>query len=64
MLGNILIIDDDQGVLESLVLLLRGESKKVLTLADPNQLHSTLKLGLFDVELLDMNFSTGRNTGN
>ena len=64
MLGNILIIDDDQGVLESLVLLLRGESKKVLTLADPNQLHSTLKPGLFDVVLLDMNFSTGRNTGN
>jgi DNA-binding NtrC family response regulator len=64
MLGNILIIDDDQGVLESLVLLLRGESKKVLTLADPKQLHSTLKPGIFDVVLLDMNFSTGRNTGN
>ena len=64
MLGNILIIDDDQGVLESLVLLLRGESKKVLTLLDPKQLHSTLKPGLFDVVLLDMNFSTGRNTGN
>ena len=64
MLGNILIIDDDQGVLESLVLLLRGESKKVLTLADPKQLHSTMKPGIFDVVLLDMNFSTGRNTGN
>ena len=64
MLGNILIIDDDQGVLESLDLLLRGESKKVLTLADPNRLHSTLKPGIYDVVLLDMNFSTGRNTGN
>jgi len=64
MLGNILIIDDDQGVLESLDLLLRGESKKVHTLADPNRLHSTLKPGIFDVVLLDMNFSTGRNTGN
>ena len=64
MLGNILIIDDDQGVLESLDLLLRGESKKVVTLNDPNRLHSTLKPGLFDVVLLDMNFSTGRNTGN
>jgi DNA-binding NtrC family response regulator len=64
MLGNILIIDDDQGVLESLDLLLRGESKKVQTLADPKQLHSTLKPGIFDVVLLDMNFSTGRNTGN
>jgi len=64
MLGNILIIDDDQGVLESLDLLLRGESKKVLTLTDPKRLHSTLKQGIFDVVLLDMNFSTGRNTGN
>jgi len=64
MLGNILIVDDDQGVLESLDLLLRGESKKVVTLNDPNRLHSILKPGLFDVVLLDMNFSTGRNTGN
>lgn len=64
MLGNILIIDDDQGVLESLDLLLRGESKKVVTLKDPNRLQSTLKQGIFDVVLLDMNFSTGRNTGN
>jgi len=64
MLGNILIIDDDQGVLESLDLLLRGEAKKVLTLADPSRLHSTMKPGIFDVVLLDMNFSTGRNTGN
>ena len=64
MLGNILIIDDDRGVLESLDLLLRGESKKVVTLNDPNRLHSALKPGLFDVVLLDMNFSTGRNTGN
>ena len=63
MLGNILIVDDDQGVLESLDLLLRGESKKVVTLIDPNGLHSALKPGLFDVVLLDMNFSTGRNTG-
>jgi len=64
MLGNILIIDDDQGVIESLDLLLRGESKKVITLADPNRIHYSIKPGLFDVVLLDMNFSTGRNTGN
>lgn len=64
MLGNILIVDDDEGVLESLDLLLRGESKQVLTLADPNRLPSILNPGKFDVVLLDMNFSTGRNTGN
>jgi len=63
MLGNILIIDDDQGVLESLDLLLRGEAKKVVTQVDPGKIHSVIKAGLFDVVLLDMNFSTGRNTG-
>jgi DNA-binding NtrC family response regulator len=63
MLGNILIIDDDQGVLESLDLLLRGESKKVVTLNDPEKVHTSIKPGLFDAVLLDMNFSTGRNTG-
>ena len=64
MLGNLLIIDDDQGVLESLELLIRGESKKVLTLSDPNRMNSTLERESFDAVLLDMNFTTGRNTGN
>jgi len=64
MLGNILIIDDDQAVLESLELLLRGESKKVVTMTNPNLLASSVKQGLFDAVLLDMNFSSGRNTGN
>lgn len=64
MLGNILIIDDDQAVLESLELLLRGESKKVATMANPNLLVSSVKRDLFDAVLLDMNFSSGRNTGN
>ena len=64
MLGNILIIDDDQGVLESLDLLLRGEAKGVRTLADTKEIHATIRPGTFDVILLDMNFTTGRNTGN
>jgi DNA-binding NtrC family response regulator len=64
MLGNLLIIDDDPGVLESLDLLLRGESKRVTTLSDPNQLNYTLEKNGFDAVLLDMNFRTGRNTGN
>jgi len=63
MLGKILIIDDDRGVLDSLDLLLRGEAKEVSTLADPNRLYEVLKPGLFDAVLLDMNFTTGRNTG-
>jgi DNA-binding NtrC family response regulator len=63
MLGKILIIDDDQGVLESLDLLLRGEADKISTLSDPGQLLEVLGAELFDAVVLDMNFTTGRNTG-
>jgi DNA-binding NtrC family response regulator len=64
MLGNLLIIDDDRAVLESLDLLLRGEARSIRTLSDPNQLYSVLENAAFDAVLLDMNFTTGRNTGN
>ena len=64
MLGNLLIIDDDLAVLESLDLLLRGESQSIKTLSDPNQLNSALERTNFDAVLLDMNYTTGRNTGN
>lgn len=64
MLGNLLIIDDDLAVLESLELLLRGESRSVVSLSDPKQLNSVLESQIFDAVLLDMNFTTGRNTGN
>lgn len=64
MLGNILILDDDRDVLESLELLLRSEAGSVSTMSDPRQLPSFLKPGMFDVVLLDMNFASGRTTGN
>jgi DNA-binding NtrC family response regulator len=64
MLGDLLIIDDDAAVLESLELLLRGESRSVSCLSDPKQLHSLLDSKSFDAVLLDMNFTTGRTTGN
>jgi DNA-binding NtrC family response regulator len=63
MLGKILIIDDDLAVLESLELLLRGASEKVVTLSDPHKLKSMLENNPFDAVLLDMNFVAGRNTG-
>jgi DNA-binding NtrC family response regulator len=63
MLGKILIIDDDRGVLESLDLLLRGEADMVRTLSDPNRIEEELKAESFDAVLLDMNFTTGRNIG-
>jgi len=63
VLGNLLIIDDDLAVLESLELLLRGESESVVTLSDPRRLKSVLGTHSFDAVLLDMNFTTGLNTG-
>lgn len=64
MLGKILIIDDDLGVLESLDLLLREEADGISTLSDPKGLNDLLLKESFDVILLDMNFTTGRSTGN
>jgi len=63
MLGKILIIDDDLEVLESLELLLRGSSEKIVTLSDPHKLKSMLENNPFEAVLLDMNFAAGRNTG-
>jgi DNA-binding NtrC family response regulator len=63
MLGKILIIDDDHGVLESLDLLLSGEAQEICTLSEPDRLYEVLRTTSFDAILLDMNFSTGRNTG-
>jgi len=63
VLGRILIIDDDRAVLESLELLIRGESENVLSLWDPNRLSSLFESNTFDAVLLDMNFTTGLNTG-
>ena len=64
MLGNLLILDDDRAVLESLELMLRGEASGVIPLWDPNRLYSTMESQTFDAVLLDMNFTAGRNTGN
>jgi len=64
MLGNLLIIDDDRAVLESLELMLRGEARGVIPLWDPNRLYSLMESQVFDAVLLDMNFTAGRNTGN
>ena len=63
MLGHILIVDDDRGVLESLELLLKTEAEETVTLSDPKQIADVLQPGRFDAVLLDMNFVIGRNAG-
>ncbi len=62
--GKILIVDDNKSVLSALKLFLQGEFEMVETIASPNLIMATLGKNDFDLVLLDMNFSTGINTGN
>jgi DNA-binding NtrC family response regulator len=64
MQGNILIVDDDREVLESLELLLKHEYRQVNTLSNPNLIPDQIRKVTYDLVLLDMNFSAGVNTGN
>lgn len=62
--GKILIVDDDKSILRSLEILLENEFELVKTISNPNLILSEYQKGSYDVVLLDMNFSTGINTGN
>jgi two-component system, NtrC family, response regulator HydG len=62
--ANILVVDDDLDVLTAARVVLRQQYEHVLTEANPNRITSLLKQTVFDVILLDMNFSAGRLNGN
>ena len=62
--GNLLIVDDDIKVLESLELFLDMEFKQVKTISNPNLIPEAIKKNNIQIVLLDMNFHAGRNTGN
>ncbi len=62
--GTILVVDDNKAILAAVKMLLEAYFKKVIILASPNQITSTLRDENIDVILLDMNFSAGINTGN
>ena len=64
MNGNILIVDDNKAIRESLQMMLQMEYDHVDILSDPKTLLSTLSKTEYDLILLDMNFKTGINTGN
>ena len=61
---KLLIVDDNQGILNSLKLLLKPAFASVKTISNPNLLHAELEKNDTDVVLLDMNFKAGINTGN
>lgn len=62
--GKILIIDDNRGVLTALQLLLKPHFGQITALQSPLTLPSVLREENWQVVLLDMNFTSGINTGN
>jgi DNA-binding NtrC family response regulator len=62
--GNILVVDDNKGILSTLEILLSGEFKEVTTLSDPSQIPTELRKKEYNLVILDMNFHSGVNTGN
>jgi DNA-binding NtrC family response regulator len=61
--GNLLIVEDNTEILDSLMLFLEDEFNLVIGLKNPDLVPSTLQNNLIDVVLLDMNFTVGLNTG-
>ncbi|MCC8063285.1 MAG: sigma-54 dependent transcriptional regulator [Rikenellaceae bacterium] len=62
--GTIVVVDDNRSMLTAVEILLNGIFEKVVTLGSPNRLLTTLREVKADVLLLDMNFSSGINSGN
>jgi len=62
--GTLLIIDDDQGILKTLELIMRDEFEKVITLSDPKRIYEIFRKSSVDVVMLDMNFRPGVHNGN
>ncbi len=62
--GTIIIVDDNKGVLTALQILLKNYFSKVVALSSPVTLSSVIREEAPEVILLDMNFTSGINTGN
>ena len=62
--ASILVIDDDTDVLTAVRLLLKTETREVITEKNPENLRAQLAKQHFDLILLDMNFNSSINTGN
>ena len=61
--GRILIVDDDISILRTLKLLLRDDFDLVQTISNPKFIPAEIKKQRYDVVLLDMNFSIGKQSG-
>jgi DNA-binding NtrC family response regulator len=61
--ARILVVDDNEDVLAAARLFLKQHFSAVQTLGDPRPVAELARQGLFDVLLLDMNFSPGADDG-
>ena len=62
--GTILIVDDNRNILTTVRMLLKPIFDGIITIANPNSIPAKLREEHPDVVLLDMNFSSGINSGN
>ena len=62
--GKILVVDDNEEILIAIEMLLSNQFGLVKTIKNPNQIPSEIEKELYDVIILDMNYSTGINSGN
>lgn len=61
--GKILVIDDDKDILLSTKVILKKEFSEIKTIAEPEDIIPYIEKKIFDVILLDMNFTTGATSG-
>ena len=62
--GTLLIVDDNRNILTTVRMLLEPIFAQIITIASPNSIPTKLREEKPDVVLLDMNFSSGINSGN
>lgn len=62
--GNILIVDDNKSIISTLEILLMPEFDRVKGITNPNRIPEELRVGNYNLVILDMNFQAGINTGN
>jgi len=62
--GTLLIVDDNNGILNALKVVMQDEFEKVIAITDPNRINEILRKQDVDIVMLDMNFKSGIRNGN
>lgn len=62
--GSLLIIDDNRNIIKAVKMLVEDTFETITAISNPNNIPARLSEDKPDVALLDMNFSSGINSGN